>query len=74
MLPSGVKPEAGGETWIDVEVAVSEGVATSVAVMVWLPAVWNVTEKLALPVPFANCELDGSTAWPSVLVKLSVPG
>jgi hypothetical protein len=71
MLFVGVKPEAGGETWIDFEVAVSEGFATSVAVMVWLPAVWNVTEKLA---PFVNCEFDGSTAWPSVLVKVTVPG
>jgi hypothetical protein len=58
-------------TLIEFEVPVIEAVAVSVAVMVWGPAVFRVTEKV--PVPFASIELAGSTAWASVLVKCTVP-
>jgi hypothetical protein len=71
MLPVGVNPEAGSGMWIDVEVPVIEAVAVSVAVTVWVPAVFNVPEKV--PVPFVKLEFAGSTAWPSVLVKLTIP-
>jgi hypothetical protein len=71
MLPVGVKPEAGARTSIEEEVPVTEAVSVSVAVMVWLPSVFNVPGKV--PVPFAKVEFTGSSAWPSVLVKLTVP-
>jgi hypothetical protein len=58
-------------TLIEFEVPVIEGVSVSVALMVWLPAVFSVAEKFA--VPFASAELAGSAAWPSVLVKFTVP-
>ncbi len=43
----------------------------SVAMMVWLPEVFRVAEKV--PVPFVSVELAGSTALPSVLEKWTVP-
>jgi len=52
-------------------VPVIEAVTVSVAVMVWLPPVFSVAEKVA--VPFVSAEFAGSTAWPSLLVKCAVP-
>src|SRR5437588_779084 len=46
-------------------------VTVSVAVIVWLPAVLSVALKV--PTPLASGELAGRTAWPSVLVKWTVP-
>ena len=43
----------------------------SVAVIVWLPAVLSVALKV--PVPLVSVELAGRAAWPSVLVKWTVP-
>ena len=56
---------------IALEAPVIEGVAASEAVIVCAPAVSNVAEKF--PTPFVSVELAGSTAWPSVLVKCTVP-
>ena len=56
---------------IALEAPVIEGVAASEAVIVCAPAVFNVAEKF--PTPFVSVELAGSTAWPSVLVKCTVP-
>lgn len=71
ILPVGVKPDAGARTSIDGEVPVMEAVTVSVAVMLWLPLVLSVTEKV--PTPFVSVEFAGSKAWPSVLVKPTVP-
>jgi len=71
MLPVAVKPWPGAETWIEFEVPVIEAVTVSVAVIVWLPRVFSVTEKV--PNPFVKVESAGSAAWPSVLVKCTVP-
>ena len=46
---------------------VSVPFTVSIAVMVWLPAVFSVAENV--PVPLVNVELAGRTACPSVLVK-----
>ncbi len=59
-------------TAIDPDTLVIEGVTVSVAVIVWLPAVFNVAEKV--PTPFVRVELAGSVAAPSLLVKCAVPG
>ena len=56
---------------IELEVPVIEAATVSVAVMVCGPAVFNVAEKVA--VPLGSVELAGSNAWPSVLVKCTVP-
>jgi hypothetical protein len=56
---------------IELEVPVIEAAAVSVPVMVWLPALFSVAEKVA--VPFLSAELAGSTAWASVLVKCTLP-
>jgi hypothetical protein len=61
----------GAPASIALEVPEIVAVAVSVAVMVWPPRVFSVAEKV--PVPFASVELAGSTAWPSVLVKCTVP-
>ena len=47
-------------TLIEPEVPVIEAVIVSVAVMVWLPALFSVAEKV--PIPFVSIELAGSTA------------
>ena len=52
-------------------VPVIDMVTVSVAVIVWLPAVFNVALKL--PTPLLNVLLAGRTALPSVLVKWTVP-
>lgn len=43
----------------------------SVAVMLWLPAVWSVAENVF--VPLTKVELTGTVAKASVLEKLTVP-
>ena len=48
-----------------------ELVAVSVAVTVWLPAVFRVALKV--PTPLVRVELAGSVAWASLLVKWTVP-
>jgi hypothetical protein len=53
------------------ELPVTEAVAMSVAVTVWLPAVFSVAEKVAIPL--ASVAFGGSTAWESELVKCTVP-
>jgi hypothetical protein len=58
-------------TLIEFEVPVIEALTVSVAVMVLLPTVSKVAEKV--PVPFVKVESAGSAAWPSVLVKCTVP-
>jgi hypothetical protein len=59
------------DTAIVPEVPVIELLTVSVAVMVWLPAVFNVALKVL--VPFVRVELAGSEACPSVLVNFTVP-
>jgi hypothetical protein len=58
-------------TTIGPEVPVIVEVTVSVAVIVWLPVVFRVTENV--PVPLPKPVLGGKTACPSVLVKCSVP-
>jgi hypothetical protein len=58
-----------GPTGIALEVPVSKSVP--VAVTVWLPAVFSVTEPV--PAPLAIVALAGNTAWASELVKCTVP-
>ena len=48
-----------------------DDVTVSVAVIVWLPAVARVAEKV--PTPLVSVTLAGSTAAASVLVKCTVP-
>ena len=50
---------------------VIEMVTVSVAVSAWLPAVLRVALKV--PVPFVSVLSLGRTAWPSLLVKCTVP-
>jgi hypothetical protein len=59
------------KTPIEFEVPVIDAVTVSVAVIVWLPVVFRVAEKD--PAPFARVELGGSRAWPSELVKCTIP-
>ena len=49
------------------DVPVMEEVTVSVAVIVWFPAVFSVTENV--PTPLVNGESAGNVAKPSVLVK-----
>jgi hypothetical protein len=60
-----------GLTLIELEVPEIEGAPASAAITVWLPEVFSVTEKV--PVPLVSAELGGSTAWPSLLEKRTVP-
>ena len=53
------------------DVPVIEELSVSVAVMVWVPAVFSVAAKV--PVPLVRVEFAGSTACPSLLVKWTVP-
>ena len=62
---------AAGLTVMAFVVPVIELVAVSVAVMVWLPAVFSVAEKV--PVPAVSVLLAGSEAAASLLVKCTVP-
>ena len=43
------------------------GITVSVAVIVWLPAVFSVA--LNVPVPLVSVLVAGRRAWPSLLVK-----
>ena len=58
-------------TEIEFEVPVIDVFTMSDAVSVCPPRVFSVAENM--PVPFASVELAGSTAWPSVLAKCTVP-
>jgi hypothetical protein len=69
--PEVIVRDPDAESLIELEVPVIEGVTVSVAVMVWLPLVFSVAEKF--PVPFVRVEFAGNVAWPSVLVKCTVP-
>ena len=67
-----VRPRSVGlgdshETVILLDVPLIELLAVSVAVMVWLPAVCRVAEKV--PVPLVSVESAGRLAAPSELVK-----
>ena len=53
------------------DVPVIEPVTVSVAVMVCAPFVFSVAENV--PVPLVSAEFAGRTAWPSLLVKWTVP-
>jgi hypothetical protein len=53
------------------EVPVMEAVTASVAMMVWLPEVFSVAEKV--PAPFMSVELAGRIALASELEKWTVP-
>ena len=68
-VPFGGLPEvmASFAMLIPPEVPATDAVIVSVAVMVWLPVVFRVAEKL--PVPFVRDEFAGSDAIASVLVK-----
>jgi len=73
--------EGGAETakWVAapaltamaLDVPVIAVLTVSVAVMVWLPAVLSVAEKV--PAPLVNVEFAGNTAAGSLLVKWVVP-
>jgi hypothetical protein len=70
--PDIVKCVAGpAATVIVPEVPVIDAVTVSVPVRVWLPAVFRVAEKV--PTPLVNVAFAGNTAWPSLLVKCTVP-
>jgi hypothetical protein len=58
-------------TVITFEVPVTEALAMSVAVMVWLPLIFSVAEKV--PIPFVSGEFGGRTASASLLVNWTVP-
>ena len=62
---------AAGLTVIVPDVPVIEEVTVSVAVIVWVPAVFSVTENV--PAPLVSVELAGNVATPSLLVKCTVP-
>ena len=62
---------AAALTRMELLVPVMELLAVSVPVMVWLPTVLRVA--LNVPVPFVSVLLAGRPAWPSVLVKWTVP-
>ena len=67
-----VKWVAGPVTTMGSLVPVIDDVTVSVAVMVWLPLVFRVAEKL--PVPFVKVDGGGKTATKSVEVNLTTPG
>jgi hypothetical protein len=56
---------------ITFDVPVIEATAASVALMVWLPLVFSVTENV--PIPFVNGEFAGRMACASLLVNCTVP-
>jgi hypothetical protein len=62
---------AAGFTVIEPDMPVMEDVVVSVAVMVWLGAVFSVAENV--PTPLVKVESAGNTAKPSPLVKCTVP-
>jgi hypothetical protein len=62
---------ARAPTLMKFELPVMEDVALSVAVIVWLPPVVRMAEKIL--VPDSNVESAGSCTWGSVLVKCTVP-
>jgi hypothetical protein len=62
---------AAALTAIVLDVPAIDAVTISVAVTVWLPAVFKVAENV--PAPLVNTEFAGNTAAPSLLVKCTVP-
>jgi hypothetical protein len=64
-------PAGAPLTLIGPEVPVIEAVTVSVAVIVRLPTVFSVAEKV--PTPLTRVLLGGSTAAPSLEVKWTVP-
>src|SRR3974390_3348712 len=62
---------APADTAIAAELPVIDDVAVSVAVIVWLPAVFNVAVKV--PTPLVRVAFAGRTAAPSLDVKCTVP-
>jgi len=73
-VPSGGAAEeiaSGPMMFTGLEGPVIEGVTVSVAVMVWLPAVFSVAENV--PIPPVNCAFAGRVACASLLVKCTVP-
>ena len=67
----GLRLAAGLLATMALLVPVSDEVAVSVAVRVWLPALRKVA--LNVPTPLLSVLSDGGTAWPSLLVKCTVP-
>ena len=78
-VPAVAAPGAEISKWVAVigptvmvpDVPLIVAVTVSVAVTVWLPAVFRVTWNT--PVPLESVEFAGNTAAPSVLVKCTVP-
>jgi hypothetical protein len=66
-----IKCVAGPLTLNAFDIPVIDVETVSVAVMVSLPEVLSVAEKF--PTPLVSVELAGSTAFPSLLVKCTVP-
>ena len=62
---------AAGLTPIGLPVPVMLLLLVSVAVSVWFPAVLSVAVKV--PTPLLSVLLPGRAAWPSLLVKWTVP-
>ena len=62
---------ADAVTLVGLDALVIEPLTVSVAMMVCEPAVFNVA--LNVPKPFVNVAFAGNTAWPSLLVKCTVP-
>ena len=58
-------------TVIELLVPVTDAFPVSVPVIVWLPEVLSFALKV--PVPLVRVLLAGNTAWPSLLVKWTVP-
>ena len=65
-----VMVSTGGVMLIEFEIP-AIAVTVSVALIVWFPAVFRVAMKD--PAPLFSLESAGSAAWPSVLVKCTVP-
>ena len=55
------------------EVPVTAAYVVSATDTVFVPAVFNVTAKVRVPVPLVNVLLEGRTAAPSVEVNCTVP-
>ena len=60
-----------GLTEVVLEVPLIDALTVSVAVIVRLPAVFRVAVKV--PTPLVRVASAGSTAWPSLLLKCTVP-
>ena len=66
--------DAAAASTVTFAVPVSVPVTVSVATTVFAPVVFSVVVKLFVPLsPARKVEFGGSTAWPSLLVKWTVP-